>query len=311
MTSSEQALVDIDMASPDSMPSEDEVVSVLRRLREDIDDLQGLIMDEGLVLEGLLEILPSLSKPLKYVDIDISILPVEEREVEKANLSYDGKLVIYRKDGNLQVINLVDKGHRELLSKVVKDALPKLRELLNDPEMFKDPEPEPVEETEPVVESIPEPVKIEPEPVELEPIVVDEPKLTVIEPMVAPEPELVIHDPVVELPVEPEPTQEIEPEPVVIPREPEPTVEPVVKPKPVVTKVPQLPKRGAVPLRKLRSRVHKQNEVTRKQMDIIKRVRDEKIRDLREEADNTEPEWVDSKGLRDKVKKFFKRLGIG
>ena len=307
MTSSEQALVDIETTSPDSMPSEDEVISVLRRLREDIDDLQGLIMDEGLVLEGLLEILPSLSKPLKYIDIDLSILPVEEREVEKVNLSYDGKLVIYRKDGNLQVINLIDKDHRELLSKVVKDALPKLRELLNDPEMFKEPEPEP----EPVVESIPEPVKIEPEPVELEPLVIDEPEPTVIEPMVAPEPEPVIHDPVVELPVEPEPTQEIEPEPVVIPREPEPTVEPVVKPKPIVTKVPQLPKRGAVPLRKLRSRVHKQNEVTRKQMDIIKRVREEKIRDLREETDNTEPEWVESKGIMDKVKKFFKRLGIG
>ena len=307
MTSSEQALVDIETTSPDSMPSEDEVISVLRRLREDIDDLQGLIMDEGLVLEGLLEILPSLSKPLKYIDIDLSILPVEEREVEKANLSYDGKLVIYRKDGNLQVINLIDKDHRELLSKVVKDALPKLRELLNDPEMFKEPEPEP----EPVVESIPEPVKIEPEPVELEPLVIDEPEPTVIEPMVAPEPEPVIHDPVVELPVELEPTQEIESEPVVIPREPEPTVEPVVKPKPIVTKVPQLPKRGAVPLRKLRSRVHKQNEVTRKQMDIIKRVREEKIRDLREETDNTEPEWVESKGIMDKVKKFFKRLGIG
>ena len=307
MTSSEQALVDIETTSPDSMPSEDEVISVLRRLREDIDDLQGLIMDEGLVLEGLLEILPSLSKPLKYIDIDLSILPVEEREVEKANLSYDGKLVIYRKDGNLQVINLIDKDHRELLSKVVKDALPKLRELLNDPEMFKEPEPEP----EQVVESIPEPVKIEPEPVELEPLVIDEPEPTVIEPMVAPEPELVIHDPVVELPVELEPTQEIESEPVVIPREPEPTVEPVVKPKPIVTKVPQLPKRGAVPLRKLRSRVHKQNEVTRKQMDIIKRVREEKIRDLREETDNTEPEWVESRGLRDKVKKIFKRLGLG
>jgi hypothetical protein len=307
VTSSEQALVDIETTSLDSMPSEDEVISVLRRLREDIDDLQGLIMDEGLVLEGLLEILPSLSKPLKYIDIDLSILPVEEREVEKANLSYDGKLVIYRKDGNLQVINLIDKDHRELLSKVVKDALPKLRELLNDPEMFKEPEPEP----EQVVESIPEPVKIEPEPMELEPLVIDEPEPTVIEPMVAPEPEPVIHDPVVELPVEPEPTQEIEPEPVVIPREPEPTVEPVVKPKPIVTKVPQLPKRGAVPLRKLRSRVHKQNEVTRKQMDIIKRVREEKIRDLREETDNTEPEWVESKGIMDKVKKFFKRFGIG
>ena len=50
MTSSEQALVDIEAASPDSMPSEDGVVSVIRRLRMDVEDLQGLIMDEGIVL---------------------------------------------------------------------------------------------------------------------------------------------------------------------------------------------------------------------------------------------------------------------
>jgi hypothetical protein len=317
VTSTGKELIDIETANPDSMPSEDEVVSVLKHLREDIDNLQGLIMDEGIALKDLLEILPSLSKPLKHVNIDLTLLPVEEKKVERANFSYDGKLVIYRNDGTLQVINLIENEHRDLLTRVVKDILPKLTKLMENPEHIR--EPEPIEEMAPIQESKPE-IEIIPEPVEV--VEQESAKIKTLPRGPKPvEPELAKPKPfqVEEPPMEPERN---EPEYIPIPEpvlEEELLVESETLPvEPVVTlveelkpvKVQQLPKRGAIPLRRLRRKVEKQNEVTRRQMDIIKRVREEKIRELREKADNAEPEWVERNGLRGKFRRFLRKLGL-
>jgi len=280
MTSSEQALAE-HMAQDvsDTILDEEEVISVIRGMREEIETLTGLISDEGLVVDNLFEILTSLSKPLKHIDVDLSLVPVESSEVEKANISYDGKLIIMRKDAGIQLINLMDEDNRDLLTKVLGDVLPKLLELIKDPSMHPDPEPEP---------EIPEP---QPEP---EPTVVEEP---VIEPEI---PAPIMEEPVLEpeqvLPeIMPTEIKEAEPKPV---------------PKVIVKKVvvEQLPKRGEKPLRKLRNKVGKQGDLTRKQMENIKRVRNDKIKKLREEQENAEPEWVEEKGLVSKVKKFFKKL---
>jgi len=280
MTSSEQALAE-HMVQDVSDTILEEIISVIRGMREEIETLTGLISDEGLVVDNLFEILTTLSKPLKHIDVDLSLVPVESSEVERANISYDGKLIIMRKDAGIQLINLMDEDNRDLLTKVLGDVLPKLLELIKDPSMHPDPEPEP----EPIVE-VPEPAP--------EPTVVEEP---VIEPE--------IPAPIMEEPV-------LEPEQVlteVMPTEIK-EAEPIPAPKVVVKKVvvEQLPKRGENPLRKLRNKVGKQSDLTRKQMEIIKRVRNDKIKKLREEQDNAEPEWVEENGLVNKVKKFFKKL---
>jgi len=280
MTSSEQALAE-HMVQDVSDTILEEVISVIRGMREEIETLTGLISDEGLVVDNLFEILTTLSKPLKHIDVDLSLVPVESSEVERANISYDGKLIIMRKDAGIQLINLMDEDNRDLLTKVLGDVLPKLLELIKDPSMHPDPEPEP----EPILEVL------EPAP---EPTVVEEP---VIEPE--------IPAPIMEEPV-------LEPEQVlteVMPTEIK-EAEPIPAPKVVVKKVvvEQLPKRGENPLRKLRNKVGKQSDLTRKQMEIIKRVRNDKIKKLREEQDNAEPEWVEENGLVNKVKKFFKKL---
>jgi len=280
MTSSEQTLAE-HMVQDVSDTILEEVISVIRGMREEIETLTGLISDEGLVVDNLFEILTTLSKPLKHIDVDLSLVPVESSEVERANISYDGKLIIMRKDAGIQLINLMDEDNRDLLTKVLGDVLPKLLELIKDPSMHPDPEPEP----EPIVE-VPEPAP--------EPTVVEEP---VIEPE--------IPAPIMEEPV-------LEPEQVlteVMPTEIK-EAEPIPAPKVVVKKVvvEQLPKRGENPLRKLRNKVGKQSDLTRKQMEIIKRVRNDKIKKLREEQDNAEPEWVEENGLVSKVKKFFKKL---
>ena len=290
----------------DNILDEEEVISVIRGMRDEIETLTGLISDEGLIVDNLFETLTTLSKPLKHIDVDLSLVPVESSEVERANISYDGKLIIMRKDAGIQLINLMEEENRDLLTKVLGDVLPKLTELIKDPSMQPDPEPEPetpepvFEEPEPIPEPIIEEPTIEPEHIEEqepepEPVVVEEP---VIEPE--------IPEPIVEEPV-------IEPEPEEIIQESIPPEIPEPKPAPRVVKkvvVEQLPKRGEKPLRKLRKKVDKQNDLTRKQMEIIKRVREDKIRKLREEQENAEPEWVEEKGLVSKVKKFFKKLGL-
>jgi len=309
MTSSEQALAE-QMAQDvsDTILDEEEVISVIRSMREEIETLTGLISDEGLVVDNLFEILTALSKPLKYIDVDLSLVPVESSEIEKANISYDGKLIIMRKDAGIQLINLMDEDNRDLLTKVLGDVLPKLLELIKDPSMHPDPEPEP-ETPEPeqdIQEPEPQPEPIVEEPMEPESVEVPEPetKPTVVEETVI-EPE--IPAPIIENPVQEPEAEHVMPE--VTPTEIE-EAEPKPAPKVVVKKVvvEQLPKRGEKPLRKLRNKVGKQSDLTRKQMKIIKRVRNDKIKKLREEQENAEPEWVEEKGLVSKVKKFFKKL---
>ena len=298
MTSSEQALAE-QMAQDvsDTILDEEEVISVIRSMREEIETLTGLISDEGLVVDNLFEILTTLSKPLKHIDVDLSLVPVESSEIEKANISYDGKLIIMRKDAGIQLINLMDEDNRDLLTKVLGDVLPKLLELIKDPSMHPDPEPEP-ETPEPeqdIQEPEPQPEPIVEEPMEPESVEVPEPetKPTVVEETVI-EPE--IPAPIIENPVQEPEAEHVMPE--VTPTEIE-EAEPKPAPKVVVKKVvvEQLPKRGEKPLRKLRNKVGKQSDLTRKQMKIIKRVRNDKIKKLREEQENAEPEWVEEKGL--------------
>jgi hypothetical protein len=304
MTSNEQALAEHmaqDVSRARVILDEEEIISVIRGMREEIETLIGLISDEGLVVDNLFEILTTLSKPLKYVDVDLSLVPVESSEVEQANISYDGKLVIRRKDAGIQLINLMDEDNRDLLSKVLDDVLPKLMEIIKDPSMQPELEPqtlEPEPQPEPIVK---DPIELEPVEVqesEIEPAIVEEPVIeqdiptsTIEEPILEPEPEQVIPE------VMPAEIQEPEPKPA---------------PKVIVKKVivEQLPKRGEKPLLKLRKKVGKQSDLTRKQMEIIKRVRNDKIKKLREEQENAEPEWVEENGIVSKVKKFFKKLGF-
>ena len=47
-----------------------------------------------------------------------------------------------------------------------------------------------------------------------------------------------------------------------------------------------------------------------RQMDFIKRVREKKIRELREKAERAEPEWAERNGLRSKIRRFLRKLGL-
>jgi hypothetical protein len=308
MTSNEQFLsVNMTDSVSDAIPDEEEVIAVIMGMREKIETLMGLISHENKVVDNLFEILTTLSKPLKHINVDLSIIPVETGEVEKANISYDGKLVIRRKDAGIQIINLMDSNNRDLLTKVLANVLPKMMELINDPLMRLDPEIQGLESVIQELEDKPE-VKIpmdiasvkEPESkLELEPFIFKE---TVIEPkFIVPKIENIA--------VEQEPKQVISKVLSTEISELELKLKSGSKGKKLV--VNQLPKRGEKPLRKLRSKVEKQNEVVQRQMDIIKVIRDNKIKILRKELMTTEPEWEEEKGIISKLRKIFKNLGFG
>jgi len=306
MTSNEQALTDqMVKAVLDAKLDEEEVISVIRNMRKEIETLTELISDEGMIVDNLFDILTTLSKPLKHVNVDLSLLPVEKSEVEKANISYDGKLIIMRKDAGIQLINLMDEDNRDLLTKVLADVLPKLLDLIKDPSMHleaeilelvtPDPQIEPIEEDSVKPEMV-EDIELE---MELEPTIIEESMI------IEPEPSA----PIIEvLTSEPKSKQVI---PKDIPAERNITIQ-ELRSKPKVKKiiVEQLPKRGEEPLRKLRNKVKKQSDLTRKQMEIIKRVRMEKIKKIREDQESVEPEWVQNKGIVSKIKKLIKKLGL-
>jgi len=305
MTSNEQALTDqMAKAVLDSKLDEEEVISVIRDMRKEIETLTELFSDEGMIVDNLFDILTTLSKPLKHVNVDLSLLPVEKSEMEKANISYDGKLIIMRKDAGIQQINLMDEDNRDLLTKVLVDVLPKLMDLINDPSMHLEPEILEVVTPDPQIVLIKED--------SVKPGMVEDPELEMeLEPTIIEEPMII--EPGPSAPIIEVLTSEPKPKQAILKKNPAERIKSIqeLRSKPKVKKiiVEQLPKRGEEPLRKLRNKVKKQSDLTRKQMEIIKRVRMEKIKKIREDQESVEPEWVQNKGIVSKIKKLFKKMG--
>lgn len=145
-------------ASSDPLPSAQEIVSLLSKLRGDLGGLSGLKSDEDQVVSTLFGELRRLTRLLQRVPVESSVLPVELGEVERAHVTSEGKLVVHHSDGNMGSIDLSEVGNRDILVDVVRDLAPKLRDILEKPQKLKEPskeelapEPEPVVE-EPVME---------------------------------------------------------------------------------------------------------------------------------------------------------------
>lgn len=120
-----QGLVDIRSMSGASSIT-DEVIGVMRRLREEVIHITDLSAEEGNIVEAFSASFLSLMSPLtNTLPVDISILPVEMGEIEKANIMPKGELALLYRDGRMDSIDLKNPENRDLLVEVVRDVMPR------------------------------------------------------------------------------------------------------------------------------------------------------------------------------------------
>jgi len=298
----------------DALASSEEVLSAIRGAREDVELVASLLSDEKMVVDTLVELLPGLSPLMARVTVNPSLLPAEMGEAEEVRLAPYGMLIVCRMDGEIKTTDLTEGANRDLLVDVMRDIVPKLKEILDSMPAFLEPtleEPEPAapEAEEPDIQE-PTAEHVVPEgPPEVEESVAEELQVEVAEEPLGVEP-TAGEEPLLEETAEPEVFAEptfVEP---VTPMEPAPEREPAVSLHVAADELPETTpvRTGDAQLRAHRRRVRRNDEVVRRQMATVRRRRDAEIRRLREGLEAQEAlEWEEPKGFFGRLKRLFTR----
>lgn len=107
-----------------------EILDSLKSVQDDIGQICELTSEEkGLVAE-FFESLLKLMQPLATtMPISPTALPDEIGGVVQANIDPTGHLIVLYRDGRMELKNLREEKHRDLMINVVKDVLPKFKQL--------------------------------------------------------------------------------------------------------------------------------------------------------------------------------------
>lgn len=111
--------------------SSEEVVDILRRLREDVGQISELSAEERNIVEAYALAFLKIMQPLtKTISVDPSILPREMGLVERANVIPQSELVILFDDGRMESFDLTTVENRDLLVAVIGNAMPRFNDLI-------------------------------------------------------------------------------------------------------------------------------------------------------------------------------------
>jgi hypothetical protein len=108
-----------------------EILDSLKSMQDDIGQISELTSEEkGLVTE-FFESLLKLMQPLATT-IPVSAAALDEiGNVVQANIDPTGHLIIIYRNGEVELKNLKEEKHRDLMLSVVKDIVPKFKQLTN------------------------------------------------------------------------------------------------------------------------------------------------------------------------------------
>jgi hypothetical protein len=324
-----EALLVQDFPDDSSIPSED-VVSAIRNVSVDVGHISSLLSDEEIVVGTLIEALRELEQPLTRVPLDPGVLPVELGEADRAHVTPDGRIIVGYGDGGVGVIELSAEENRDLLVRTIDDMIPKLRDYIDTapwelepivevPEPFAQEPPEPEEPT-PEPEALEEPLEGEEEPAIEEPPASEEPLEEEGEPVIEEPGEEVFLEllpafqepPSMEEPLGPQFDQPYVSEPS-LPVAPF-IVEPEVETPTVIEREKTRPstlKRENNGVRKLRRTVEVQKDKTMREMAKVQKMRDARIRRLREKKSRQSDWGRERKGVFSRVKALFSRVRGG
>jgi hypothetical protein len=107
-----------------------ELIDSLKSVADDIGQMNELTSEEKLLVAEFFASLMKLMQPLTpSMQVSTMALPTELGNVVQANIDPAGYLALLFRDGHLELINLSEEKHRELMLVVVEDVLPKFKQL--------------------------------------------------------------------------------------------------------------------------------------------------------------------------------------
>lgn len=135
-SSEEKPHISINESSKPSRPARTPVqiaLDSLRSAQEDIGQISELSSEEETLVTEFFE---SLSKVMEPVEQSLSVSPEKLSkylsDVVQASVDRSGHLVILHKDGKIELKNLREEKHRNLLVSVLEDLLPRFKQLFSD-----------------------------------------------------------------------------------------------------------------------------------------------------------------------------------
>jgi hypothetical protein len=297
----------------------EETVAPLRDMQKDIDLITSLLSDEKTVVEDLFGPLLRIVSFLPKVPLEPGIFKENLGKIIEAHVSPEGMLLYSLNSGLIDSLNLFEDDKRDLLVKVVEAFVPTLRGILDgsvvldepeeswfeppvEPAIEESPEEEAEMEPESSVEEPPEEEKPVSEETDIEEKPMEEPseELPAEEEPLIPEEPLDLKHEFFEVPelVIPMDVQEKLPEP---PERQKQEIEEMQSPKPPVKNLKDSQLGG------LRRKVQRERDLTRRQMQQIRKQRAAKISQLRKATGKTatEPKKTKSQGFFVQVKGIF------
>lgn len=110
--------------------SRQELLASIRSLQDDVGQISELASEEKQVVAVFFESLLKLMQPLaKTMPVSPVALPEEMGNVVQANIDPTGRLVILYQDGQVDLKNLSEEAHRDLMISVMIDVMPKFKQL--------------------------------------------------------------------------------------------------------------------------------------------------------------------------------------
>jgi hypothetical protein len=99
----------------------------MRRLKEDLAYINEISAEEAAIVEAFfVDFLRVMMTLRGALEVDVSILQPELGDSERASVTPRGGLVVLRRDGNMESIDLTKPGNRDLFVTVIDNVLPKI-----------------------------------------------------------------------------------------------------------------------------------------------------------------------------------------
>ena len=110
----------------------EELIESLKSVQDDIGQICELTSEEETLVTEFFESLIKLIQPLATtIQVSTEALPDEMGDIARASLDPTGQLMVQYRDGRMVIKNLLEEENRDLMTTVLEDVLPKLKQIFS------------------------------------------------------------------------------------------------------------------------------------------------------------------------------------
>ena len=107
-----------------------ELASAMKSMADDVGQISELSSEEKLLVTEFFTSLLKLMQPLTpSMAVSTSAFPAETGNLVKAYIDPTGNLALLHEDGHMELKNLSEERHRDIMIIVIKDVMPKFKSL--------------------------------------------------------------------------------------------------------------------------------------------------------------------------------------